>query len=200
MSSYKTINQPSEGIYKEKGSKFFAYLCPISTEEQGRELLKEYKKKYFDARHHCYGMILGHDMAFQKSSDDGEPAHTAGTPILNRLKGAELCYVICIVVRFFGGTKLGVPGLIEAYKTATEDAINNASIIEVEIKEEINLVTDYLSVNEVMRALKIFDAELVHQNYTDAEVEFKINAKISNKQELVNLLSKNYKIKFLEES
>jgi putative IMPACT (imprinted ancient) family translation regulator len=104
------------------------------------------------------------------------------------------------VVRFFGGTKLGVPGLIEAYKTATEDAINNASIIEVEIKEEINLVTDYLSVNEVMRALKIFDAELVHQNYTDAEVEFKISAKISNKQELVNLLSKNYKIRFLEES
>jgi uncharacterized YigZ family protein len=197
LSFYKTISKPCEGIYKEKGSKFFAYLHPIVNEEEGRVLLKDYKKKYFDARHHCHAMILGKYSELQKFSDDGEPGHTAGTPILNRLKSSELTNVICIVVRFFGGTKLGVPGLIEAYKEATSDAITNAQIVECPITEKINLVTDYLNVNEVMRLVKLFDAELVSQNFTDTHVEFEIGVIVSQKEEMVAAMAKNYKIELL---
>lgn len=197
MSFYKTISKPSEGVYKEKGSKFFAYLHPIVNEEAARVLLKDYKKKYFDARHHCHGLILGKYSELQKSSDDGEPSHTAGTPILNRLKSSELTNVVCIVVRFFGGTKLGVPGLIEAYKDATSDAIANAQIVECPITEIINLVTDYLNVNEVMRLVKLFDAELVSQNFTDNHVEFEIGVNISKKEEMAAAIAKNYKIELV---
>lgn len=188
----------AEGLYKDKGSKFFAYLHPIENEEQGKELLKSYKKKYFDARHHCYALILGTDMKLQKYSDDGEPAHTAGTPILNKLKSNELCNVICIVVRFFGGTKLGVPGLIEAYKGATEAAIAQAHILEKEIKEQIMLNTDYLSVNEVMRALKFTGAELLKQSYNDADIDILISLPQSKKQEFMDLISQHYKVRIVD--
>lgn len=185
----------AEGLYKEKGSKFFAYLHPIENEEQGKELLKQYKKKYFDARHHCYALIIGTDMALQKYSDDGEPAHTAGSPILNKLRSHELCNVICIVVRFFGGTKLGVPGLIEAYKGATEAAIAQAHIVEREIKVQIGLNTDYLSVNEVMRAIKVTGAQLLQQNFNDNTIDIQILIPQSKKQEFMNLLRVCYKVR-----
>lgn len=199
MSSYKTISGVAEGLYKEKGSKFFAYLHPIETEEQAKELLKNYKKKYYDARHHCYALILGTDMKLQKYSDDGEPAHTAGTPILNKLKSYELCNVICIVVRFFGGTKLGVPGLIEAYKGATEAALLQANIIEQEIKVQLWLNTDYLSVNEVMRAIKATGALLLQQNYNEADIDIEVSLSQGKKQEFIDLLIPYYKVVFPSE-
>ena len=186
-----------EGLYKEKGSKFYAFLHPVATEDQAKELLREYKKKYFDARHHCYALILGPDMAYQKYSDDGEPAHTAGTPILNRLRSAMLTDVVCIVVRFFGGTKLGVPGLIDAYKSATEAAIAQAQILEKEVMEEVNLSSDYMRVNEVMRVLKSFNALLINQEYLDTQIHFKVGIPLGQKEDFIHIVLKNHNINLL---
>ncbi len=116
--SYITIKAGSQGIYKEKGSKFLSFAHPIATEEEGKEFLLSLKKKYFDARHHCFAWVLDADKSRHRASDDGEPNHSAGDPILGQIRSRNLTNVIVVVVRYFGGTKLGVGGLMAAYKTA----------------------------------------------------------------------------------
>src|SRR5690606_7725476 len=120
---YRTIAQPAEGLYKEKGSKFIALAYPVYTEEEIKDRLAELRKKYYDARHHCYAYMLGADKSRYRANDDGEPNHSAGDPILGQIRSADLSNVLVVVVRYFGGTKLGVSGLITAYKTATADAL-----------------------------------------------------------------------------
>lgn len=195
--NYKTISKPSEGIYKEKGSKFLSFLHQINTEEEAKEILKKYKKEYFDARHHCYALILNNDSSLQKYSDDGEPAHTAGTPILNKLKSYELTNVICVVVRFFGGTKLGVPGLIEAYKESTEDAIKNTEIISKEITCKISISTDYESINDLMRLCKLYEIEIENQKYENDKIITELNYALKNKNSILNSIEKNYKFEVI---
>ncbi|MFN8437243.1 MAG: YigZ family protein [Cytophagales bacterium] len=195
--NYKTISKPSEGIYKEKGSKFLSFLHQINTEEEAKEILKKYKKDYFDARHHCYALILNNDSSLQKYSDDGEPAHTAGTPILNKLKSYELTNVICVVVRFFGGTKLGVPGLIEAYKESTEDAIKNTEIITKEITCKISISTDYESINDLMRLCKLYEIEIENQKYENDKIITELNYTLKNKNSILNSIEKNYKFEVI---
>lgn len=152
--TYKTIKYPSQGVYKEKGSKFLAFAYPIATEAEAKARLDELRKQYFDARHHCYAYILGADKAAYRINDDGEPSSTAGKPIYGQLLSHNLTNIIIVVVRYFGGIKLGVPGLINAYRTAAKDAIDNAIIIEKNITEVYNLQFTYEQMNSVMKILK----------------------------------------------
>ncbi|MBW3466294.1 IMPACT family protein [Arthrospiribacter ruber] len=161
--TYLTISTPSEGFYKEKGSKFLAFAFPVSTEDQIKDSLEELRKKYYDARHHCYAYMLGKDMEVFRSNDDGEPNHSAGDPILGQIRSANLTDVLIVVVRYFGGTKLGVGGLITAYKAAASDAISNASILEKIVYRSLALTVDYSEMNEVMRIIKEFDLNVSQQ-------------------------------------
>lgn len=152
--SYKTIQTVSEGIYKEKGSKFITYAFPVSCEEDIKAAIDKLKKDYYDARHHCYAYMLGADKKNFRANDDGEPSSTAGKPILGQILSSELTNILIVVVRYFGGTKLGVSGLIHAYKTAAFDAISNAEIIEKTVNDIYDIHFDYLVMNDVMRIIK----------------------------------------------
>ena len=163
--TYKTIKYPSQGVYKEKGSKFLAFAYPIATEAEAKARLDELRKQYFDARHHCYAYILGADKAAYRINDDGEPSSTAGKPIYGQLLSHDLTNILIVVVRYFGGIKLGVPGLINAYRTAAKDAIDNAIIIEKNITEVYNLHFDYSAMNSVMKILKDNNLPQCNQNF-----------------------------------
>ena len=152
--TYKTIAKPSEGSYSEKRSKFLAYAFPVQNEQEVKARLAEIQKKHWDARHHCYAWRLGLSGEPFRMNDDGEPSSTAGRPIHGQLLSQELSDILVVVVRYFGGVKLGVPGLIRAYKTATQDALANATIIEKVAGEHFTLQFDYLRMNDVMKVLK----------------------------------------------
>lgn len=162
---YLTINAPSEGLYKEKGSKFIAFAIPVSNVEQIKEILEEKRKEHHDARHVCYAYILGVDKADYRSNDDGEPSGTAGRPILGSLLSAGVTNVLIAVVRYFGGTKLGTSGLINAYKVASADALENAEIIEKTVDEEIHISFDYLVMNDVMKIIKDVAPQVMSQQF-----------------------------------
>lgn len=178
--TYFTITAPSEGLYKEKGSKFLAFAYPVRTETEVKEHLERIKKEYFDARHHCYAYILGpHKDAF-RINDDGEPSGTAGKPIHGQLLSTNLTDVCVIVVRYFGGIKLGVSGLINAYKTAARDALDNATVIEKTIDIGYHLHFEYPLMNDVMRILKDFDIPPRNPKYElDCELDFFIRQSLS---------------------
>ena len=152
--SYKTIQTTSEGIYKEKGSKFIAYAFPVTCEDDIKNEIAALKKEYYDARHHCFAYMLGADKKNFRANDDGEPSSTAGKPILGQILSSELTNILIVIVRYFGGTKLGVSGLIHAYKTAALDAISNADIIEKTVNDIYEIHFDYLVMNDVMRIIK----------------------------------------------
>ncbi len=165
MADFRTIKIKSEGIYKEKGSKFISYAYPISSEEEVRPIVKALKKEYYDARHHCYAFILGKDKNKFRSADDGEPSNSAGAPILGQIRSLDLTNVLVVVVRYFGGTKLGVPGLVNAYREATKDALNHATILEAFELEQITISFDYIKMNDVMKVIKDFSIQLLEQGY-----------------------------------
>ncbi len=152
--TYKTIDTPSEGIFRDKGSKFIAYAYPFYREEELKDILGDIKKEHPKARHHCYAWRLTPDKSIYRIDDDGEPSGTAGRPILNMLLSNELTNVLVIVVRYFGGTLLGVPGLINAYKEATNEAIKSAQIVEKTVNDVYQLNFDYLQMNDVMKVIK----------------------------------------------
>ena len=163
--TYRSIEAPSRGVYKELGSKFLAFAYPVETEEAAKSILEEVRKEYFDARHHCYAWRLGLTGEPYRMNDDGEPSSTAGRPIHGQLLSNGLSDILVVVVRYFGGTKLGVPGLIRAYKTATQDAIANARIIEKVAGETLTVTFDYLQMNDVMKVLKDMDITPVNQQF-----------------------------------
>jgi len=152
--TYLTIAQPATGNYKNKGSKFFAYAYPVNNEEEIKQHLNYLRKKYFDARHHCYAYRLGADKQTHRANDDGEPTYSAGKPILGQIQSKELTDILIVVVRYFGGTLLGVSGLIEAYKGAAADALNNAIIIEKTDDDIYEILFDFAQMNEVMKIMK----------------------------------------------
>lgn len=152
--TYKTIASASEGQFKDRGSKFLAYAYPVSTEAEVKEMLSLLKKEHFNAVHHCYAFRLGPDKQHFRSNDDGEPSGTAGKPILGQIQSNDLTNILVVVVRYFGGTLLGVPGLIAAYKSATAEAIANAKIIEKTVDEVYELHFPYAAMNDVMRIMK----------------------------------------------
>ncbi len=163
--TYRTIASPTESIYKEKGSKFLAFAYPVYSEEEIKEHLAELRKKYFDARHHCYAYSLGADKSRYRANDDGEPNHSAGDPILGQIRSADLSNVLVVVVRYFGGTKLGVSGLISAYKTATADAIAEATIIEKHETILLQVNFEYPQMNDVMSLVKEYNLDVRNQQF-----------------------------------
>lgn len=163
--TYLTISAPSEGLYKEKGSKFIAYAYPVTNEDEVKNYLQDLKKKYYDARHHCFAYRLGVEGEQWRAVDDGEPSGSAGKPILGQLLSNNLTNVVVFVIRYFGGIKLGVPGLINAYRSATADAIANANIIEEEDKEDIFIQFDYIVMNDVMKIIKDELPEIANQDF-----------------------------------
>ena len=163
--SYKTLSSISEGIYTEKRSKFIAIAIPVRTLEEIKMHLEQYQKKYYDARHVCYAYMLGHERLNFRTNDNGEPSGTAGKPILGQINSNELTDILIIVVRYFGGIKLGTSGLIVAYKAAAAEAIANATIIEKTVDDDICVAFEYPFMNDVMRIVKEEEPEILEQSY-----------------------------------
>ncbi|WP_114781446.1 IMPACT family protein [Botryobacter ruber] len=163
--TYRTIAAPSEGLYKEKGSKFIALAFPVTSEEEIKEIYADLKKKYYDARHHCYAYTLGADKSRYRANDDGEPNHSAGDPILGQIRSADLSNVLVVVVRYFGGTKLGVSGLITAYKTATAEALANATVVEKHETALLEVYFEYPQMNDVMSLVKEYGLDVREQQF-----------------------------------
>lgn len=173
--TFKTIAAPAEGTYSEKRSKFLAFAIPVRTLDEVKELVKEYQKKYYDARHACYAYMLGHERKDFRANDNGEPSGTAGKPILGQINSNELTDILIIVVRYFGGIKLGTSGLIGAYKTAAADAIANATIIEKTVDDDVTVFFEYPFLNDVMRIVKEEEPQVVEQVF---EMDCKMTLRI----------------------
>lgn len=159
--TYKTIVGPSEGLYKDKGSKFLAFAAPVQTAEEAMTFVEKIRKEYHDARHVCYAYMLGYERNTFRANDDGEPSGTAGKPILGQINSANLTNIIVAVVRYFGGILLGTSGLIIAYKTAAAEAINAAETIEKLVEQPIMFTYGYESMNQVMRIVKDFSLNII---------------------------------------
>lgn len=173
--TYKTISSRSEGIYKDKGSKFIALAVPVTTEEEARVKLGEIRNEYHDARHHCYAYLVGADKSASRFNDDGEPSGTAGRPILGQINSNDLTNILVVVVRYFGGTKLGVRGLINAYKSSTAEAIKSASVINKTVDEVYKVQFDYLVMNQVMKIVKDPMIKILSQDFNlSCQLEFLI--------------------------
>ncbi len=163
--TYKTIVKPSEGLFKDKGSKFIAYAYPVSEEESIKSLIQSLKKEHYSARHHCYAYRFGDKGQTYRVNDDGEPSGTAGRPIYGQILSNNLTNVLVVVVRYFGGTLLGVSGLINAYKSAAADVISNSTIITKIVKEKLSLEFDYVIQNQVMKVIKDHQIETENLQY-----------------------------------
>lgn len=188
--SFYTVQGVSEGIYKEKGSKFLSFAYPVQNDVDVKSKLEALQKKYFDASHHCYAWMIGPEKKHFRAFDDGEPSHSAGTPILGQIKAKNLTNVLVVVVRYFGGTKLGVGGLAQAYKAAAEIALDNAAVIEVELADSFTLDFDYSESAEVMRMVKEFDLTIQNQTYGE-RAQLLVSVKLKGKEkflEKINLL------------
>ena len=172
---YKTIEKKAEGTFKDRGSKFIALAYPVTTESEAKQFLNEVRKEYHDACHHCYAYRIGHDKLLWRANDDGEPSGTAGKPIFNQIQSKDLTNIFIVVVRYFGGTLLGVPGLINAYKTATQEAINNATIIIKTVNEVYEVNYDYPVMNDVMKIIKDKGVDIISTDFaTQCKVVYRV--------------------------
>ncbi len=170
--TYLTLAAPAEGNYREKGSRFLAFAAPVRTEGEVKELLEKLRKEYYDARHHCYAYVLGPAGTQYRANDAGEPNHSAGDPILGQIRSRGLTDVIVVVVRYFGGTKLGVSGLISAYRTAAAGALDAAPVVEKTVRVGLSLRFAYPATNAVMKVVKEYDLEITRQTFhTDCHLE-----------------------------
>ena len=180
--TYKTIAAPSEGIYTEKRSKFIAIALPVRTVEEVKQYLEAYQKKYYDARHVCYAYMLGHERKDFRANDNGEPSGTAGKPILGQINSYELTDVLIIVVRYFGGIKLGTSGLIVAYRTAASEALANAKIEERTVDDTLTVLFEYPFMNDVMRIVKEEQPDILEQSYDmDCRMTLRIRRSMMSK-------------------
>ena len=194
---YKTITESAEGYINEKKSKFLSFIFPISSVEDTKEILDEYRKKYYDARHVCWAYMLGHEREEFRFNDDGEPSGTAGKPILGQINSSELTNVLIIVVRYFGGTLLGTGGLIRAYKAASAVAIAEANIIEKTVDDKIKIHFEYVLLNDVMRVLKQFESVKWSQDFREScQMELVVRRSLS--PQLIEMLSSIYGVEIEE--
>lgn len=193
--TYKTIALPSEEVlFKEKNSKFFGYAFPVTTEEEVKEILEKLRKDHFSARHWCYAYQIGIDKIQYRANDDGEPNNSAGMPIYGQIQSFEVTNVLIVVVRYFGGVKLGVGGLISAYKTTAQMALEDAEIIEKTIDIHFLISFSYANMNKVMRIIKEKNLQIVGQKMEmDCEIEITIRKK--NVQNLLDIFESLYEIK-----
>jgi uncharacterized YigZ family protein len=180
--TYKTIDHPAEGIFKDKGSKFTAFAYPILSEAEVKPILLKLRAEHTKANHFCYAYRLTPDKSIYRVNDDGEPSGTAGRPILNALLSADLTNILIVVVRYFGGTLLGVPGLINAYKSAAIDAIGLANVIEKTVNDRYELRFDYLAMNDVMRLVKEEQLNIIEQQFDNqCMISFEVRKSQLNK-------------------
>ena len=186
---FKTIATTSEGFYSEKRSKFLAFAHHVETLDEIKDLLANYRKKYYDARHVCYAYMLGAERADFRANDDGEPSSTAGKPILGQINSAELTDVLIVVVRYYGGVNLGTSGLIVAYREAAADAIAHASIITRQVEETVVYDFPYVMMNDMMRVVKEMQPRIVSQTY-DNTCQIKLNIRKSEAEQLRSRLKK----------
>lgn len=177
--TYKTLAEPSEEVlFKEKNSKFFGLAFPVNNEEEVKNTLAEIKKIHFSARHWCYAYQIGTEKIQYRANDDGEPNNSAGMPIYGQIQSFDVTNVLVVVVRYFGGVKLGVGGLISAYKTAAQMALENAAIIEKTIDKHYIIQFDYKNMNKVMRIIKEKNLDIVNQKMElSCEIEIKTRKK-----------------------
>jgi uncharacterized YigZ family protein len=176
LDTYKTIKSSSEGLFKDKGSKFLAFAYPFTQESELKNIIEPLRKEHFKAVHFCYAYRIGMDKNSFRINDDGEPSGSAGRPILNVLLSKEITNILVVVVRYWGGTLLGVSGLINAYKSATEEALTNTEIIEKTVNEIYQITYGYVQMNDIMKVVKDFDLKIVNQKFDNQcviEIEFR---------------------------
>ena len=179
MDTFLTVKDTATAIFKDKGSKFIAFIYPVSTIDEIKSILDQKRKEYYDARHVCYAYMLGFERLNFRANDDGEPSGTAGRPILGQINSANLTDVLIIVVRYFCGILLGTSGLINAYKTSACDVINSAEIITKIVEKSFVATCDYQTVNDVMKIIKEYNLELVKSEYNlDCSFTFKVRTSL----------------------
>ena len=176
--SYKSIAKETKGLFKDNGSRFIAHAYPVETEEEVKEIVAALKKEYYDARHHVYAYRLGYMGDRFRANDNGEPSGSSGRPVLGQIDSNGLSDILVVVVRYFGGIKLGIPGLIRAYKTSTADALANAEIIEKIASRTFRIHFGYMSMNSVMKVLKDMGLEQKNQKF-DMECSIDTNVRLS---------------------
>ena len=186
---FRTISTSSEGFYSEKRSKFLAFAHHVETVDEVKELLLQYRKKYYDARHVCYAYMLGAGREDFRANDDGEPSSTAGKPILGQINSHELTDILIVVVRYYGGVNLGTSGLIVAYREAAADAISHATIETRQVEEVITYNFSYLMMNDVMRIVKEMQPRVLEQTF-DNSCQIKLSIRRSEADTLRNRLAK----------
>jgi len=198
IEKYKTISRTSEGYYKEKGSKFFAFAYPVSSEEEIKEIQQKLRKDYYDARHHVFAWRLGADKKRYRASDDGEPSNSSGPPILGQIQSFDLTNILIVVIRYFGGTKLGVSGLINAYRTAAKEAIANNNIEEKTVMSYYRIEFSYNEMNSVMKLIKDNNINQTNQKF-DLNCSMEISIKVSDEDVVTEKFKKisGVKIKYL---
>ncbi|MTG98248.1 MULTISPECIES: IMPACT family protein [Myroides] len=198
IDSYKTISQPTqEVLYKEKNSKFFGYAFPIQNEEQVKEILERIKKEHYNARHWCYAFQLGAEQVYYRANDDGEPSNTAGAPIHGQIQSFEVTDILIVVVRYFGGVKLGVGGLITAYRATAQMAMEVADIIEKTIDKNFKVRFQYKDMNNVMRVIKEKNLTIIAQNM-QMSCEIELSIRKSEYQQALEAFVPFYEVKVIE--
>jgi len=188
--TYKTIASESKGLFRDRGSRFIAIVKPVSSQEDIKIILEELRREYHDARHHCYAWMLMPDRQSWRVSDDGEPSGTAGRPIMGQINSRGLTNILVVVIRYFGGTLLGVSGLINAYRSAAEDALSNAQIIEKYVTESWLVRFPYIAMNDVMKVLKDEGCSQHAHNYTGEECSTEISFRVSQSDIVTGRLRK----------
>ncbi len=186
---YLTIESPSKGIFKDKGSKFLAFAYPVFSENEIKPILSSIKKEYFDARHHCFAYCLGMNREIYRTFDDGEPSGTAGKPIFGQINSFNLTNICIVVVRYFGGTLLGTSGLINAYKQATQDVINKSKIITKTIDCIYHINFQYAAINDIMKIIKDENIQLLNQQFNN-QCLIEIQVRESKSVSLINKIEK----------
>lgn len=188
--TYQTIEKPTESIFRDRGSKFLGFAYPINSENDIKGIVAQLKAEHPKANHHCWAMRLGTERSVYRVNDDGEPSGTAGRPILNILLSKDVTNILVVVVRYFGGTLLGVPGLINAYKVATEEALKLATIVPKTVNDVYTISFDYLQMNDVMRIVKEDNLNILQQQF-DNDCSIKLSIR---KMQVEQALGKLYKV------
>ena len=187
--TYKTIAAPAEGLFRDRGSKFLAFAYPIATETEIKDIVAQLKAGHPKANHHCWAMRLGIDRSVFRINDDGEPPGTAGRPILNTLLSRDITNVLVVVVRYFGGSLLGVPGLINAYRSATEDVLKAAVIIEKTVNDIYKIEFDHLLMNDIMRIVKENNLTILNQSF-DTQCSIEVSIRKTQVNQTISKLNK----------
>jgi uncharacterized YigZ family protein len=193
--AYSTIETFSEGLFKDKGSRFISMAFPVDRQEDIKPIIDKLKKEYHDARHHCYAWMLGAERNNWRVNDDGEPSGTAGKPILGQINSAGLTNILIVVIRYFGGTLLGVSGLINAYRAAAADAIKNAHIVDCTLQNYYEITFPYISMNDVMKVLKEESAGHTDQHF-DSECRIRVNFRKASSERILGRLSRIEGLRF----